>query len=259
MASWRPQKPTLSWFFRHPFVLFSRLTVLAGIHMFTVLLDCWIQDDTTTLQAMLSDHTSSWCQVLQWSHTHMAWGWSLGVGAHTSYITITTRGKRLLSSQPRFRNHSTSPQLDKYIELRVSALQGECVHCGKSDSTATTVSVLARMRGKELGLSDNIVLSIIAIKSQYRNRDISESESCDASHVFALQRWQKRISSFYLLKVLIVLYAVILDSQRAMGRFWSQTERNVSLCTVSSFYLSNYRDNIVIVIFWSMSIVIWYT
>ncbi len=36
-----------------------------------------------------------------------------------------------------------------------------------------------------LGLSDNIVLSIIAIKFQYQNRDISESESCDASHVFA--------------------------------------------------------------------------
>ncbi len=103
-----------------------------------------------------------------------------------------------------------------------------------------------------LGLSDNIVLSIIAIKFQYRNRDISESESCDASHVFGLQRWQKAISSFYLLKMAIVLYGAILDSRRAMGRFWSQTERNVSLFTVSSF---NYHDNIAIVIFWSISIV----
>ncbi len=61
----------------------------------------------------------------------------------------------------------------------------------------------------KLGMIDNITLSIIAIKFQYRNRDISESESCDASHVFGLQRWQKAISSFYLLKVEIVLYGVI--------------------------------------------------
>ncbi len=86
-----------------------------------------------------------------------------------------------------------------------------------------------------VGLSDNIVLSKIAIKFQYRNRDVSESESCDASHVFGLQRWLITISSFYLLNMAIVLYGAILDSQRAMGRFWSQTERNVSLCTVSAF------------------------
>ncbi len=80
-----------------------------------------------------------------------------------------------------------------------------------------------------LGLSDNIVLTIIAIKFQYLNRDISQSESRDASHVFGLQRWEKAISSFYLLKVPIVLYGVILaSSQRAMGRFWSQTEGNIS-------------------------------
>ncbi len=84
----------------------------------------------------------------------------------------------------------------------------------------------------QIGLSDNIVLKIITIKSQYWNHDISESESCNASHVFTLQRRQKAISSFYLLKMAIVLYEAILDSQHAMGRFWSQTERNVSLCTV---------------------------
>ncbi len=84
---------------------------------------------------------------------------------------------------------------------------------------------------KVLGLSDDIVLSIIAIKSQDRNRDISESESCNASHVFTLQRWQKAISFFYLLKVPLVLYGAILYSQRAMGRFWSQTERT-SACVL---------------------------
>ncbi len=60
-------------------------------------------------------------------------------------------------------------------------------------TSSTCIATLWSMHGV---LSDNIVLSIIAIKSQYRNRDISESESCDTSHVFALQRWQKAISSF---------------------------------------------------------------
>ncbi len=120
-------------------------------------------------------------------------------------------------------------------------MSGEEAHrVSKLHACAPTVSILLGFGNCVapvyiLGLSDNIVLSIIAIIFQYRNRDISESELCDASHVFALQRWQKAISSFYPLKMLIVLYGAILDSQHAMGRFWSQTERNISLCTVSAF------------------------
>ncbi len=89
-------------------------------------------------------------------------------------------------------------------------------------TTAETVDLLLGLPGLPaytsftLGLSDNIVLRVIAIKFQYRNRDVSKSESCDASHVFGLQRWQKAISSFYL-KMAIVLYEAILDSQRTMS------------------------------------------
>ncbi len=83
-----------------------------------------------------------------------------------------------------------------------------------------------------VGLSDNIVLSIIAIKFQYRNRDISESESHDASHVFGLQRDIKSLPLEYANSAVWSHFGFPASN----GKILESDRRKHQLCTVSSFY-----------------------
>ena len=85
-----------------------------------------------------------------------------------------------------------------------------------------------------LGLSDNIILSKIAMKFQYWNHEISILRMCKLSpHVcfLCVKMAESDIElRSYRLTVPLVLYGIVLDSQNTMGSFWSQT---TSLCSVS--------------------------